>query len=73
MSDDALEAVARDAIARHMARRGAAPNAVPAVARVLHQSFALCVIATDVDTDGSCLIEPSVQCTHCGYCRSYGH
>jgi hypothetical protein len=23
--------------------------------------------------DGRCLIEPSVQCNHCGFCQSYGH
>jgi len=23
--------------------------------------------------DGACVIEPSVRCTHCGYCQSYGH
>lgn len=23
--------------------------------------------------DGACLIEPTVRCTHCGYCQSYGH
>lgn len=23
--------------------------------------------------DGSCIIEPSVTCNHCGYCKSYGH
>jgi hypothetical protein len=25
------------------------------------------------ESDGSCLIEPTVQCTHCGYCQSHGH
>ena len=25
------------------------------------------------ESDGPCLIEPSVQCTHCGYCQSHGH
>ena len=23
--------------------------------------------------DGTCLIEPAVACTHCGFCKSYGH
>ena len=23
--------------------------------------------------DGSCVIEPAVPCTHCGYCQSMGH
>ena len=25
------------------------------------------------DSGGPCLIEPSVQCNHCGYCQSHGH
>jgi hypothetical protein len=25
------------------------------------------------DGDGACLVEPAVRCTHCGYCRSFGH
>jgi hypothetical protein len=24
-------------------------------------------------SDDRCLIEPSVACNHCGYCKSYGH
>jgi hypothetical protein len=23
--------------------------------------------------DGACLIEPTVRCTHCGFCQSLGH
>jgi hypothetical protein len=23
--------------------------------------------------DGMCVIEPAVRCTHCGFCRSFGH
>lgn len=26
-----------------------------------------------VNTDGACVIEPRVQCDHCGYCKSHGH
>jgi hypothetical protein len=25
------------------------------------------------EADGPCIIEPAVMCTHCGYCKSYGH
>jgi hypothetical protein len=31
------------------------------------------VIASGADTDGPCIIEPTVQCNHCGYCQSMGH
>ena len=30
------------------------------------------VVDVDVAT-GACVIEPAVPCTHCGYCRSFGH
>ena len=38
-----------------------------------HASHALFVLPAGADTDGPCLIEPAVQCNHCGYCKSYGH
>ncbi|MEO7275215.1 MAG: hypothetical protein ABI211_24790 [Vicinamibacterales bacterium] len=25
------------------------------------------------EAGGACLIEPTVPCTHCGYCQSHGH
>jgi len=25
------------------------------------------------ESDGPCLIEPTVQCNHCGFCQSHGH
>ena len=31
------------------------------------------VFAAESDGDGRCIIEPLVACTHCGYCKSYGH
>lgn len=30
------------------------------------------IIGVEVN-EASCVIEPAVPCTHCGYCRSYGH
>ena len=35
-----------------------------------HASHALFVIPAQGD---ACIIEPGVTCTHCGYCKSYGH
>lgn len=26
-----------------------------------------------VNDTGACVIEPSVPCNHCGYCKSHGH
>ncbi|HZT78108.1 MAG TPA: hypothetical protein VFA27_15750 [Vicinamibacterales bacterium] len=36
-------------------------------------AFALLPLPRGGDADGMCIIEPSVRCTHCGYCQTYGH
>jgi len=38
-----------------------------------HASHGVFPLARGGDDDGACIIEPSVGCTHCGYCVSYGH
>jgi len=38
-----------------------------------HASHARLGLVGGGDADGQCLIEPSVRCTHCGYCQSLGH
>ena len=35
-----------------------------------HASHGLFVIPAQGE---SCIIEPTVTCNHCGYCKSYGH
>lgn len=30
------------------------------------------IIGVEIN-EASCVIEPAVPCTHCGYCRSFGH
>jgi hypothetical protein len=69
MTDDELRAMVRDAIARRT--RTSEPEPVEAFRRSV--SFALLPLPRGGDGDGMCLIEPSVRCTHCGYCLSYGH
>jgi hypothetical protein len=75
MTDDELRALVRDAIARHLG--GAQPSAPPAAAPVppwrAHPSFGRFLVASGEDEGGPCIIEPSVQCNHCGFCQSYGH
>jgi hypothetical protein len=77
MNDQELRALVRDAVARHLSRGASAvPAAVsaPLDARAIggpHPSHALYL--TIVNTDDSCVIEPSVRCNHCGYCKSHGH
>jgi len=39
-----------------------------------HSSHVLLkVVPGSEANDGMCVIEPSVQCNHCGFCQSYGH
>lgn len=84
MNDAELRAIVRDAVARHLGRpaptlpvadSGAAPFPPPGPSSVApwrqHASHHLYVSLVNVD--GSCVIEPTVQCDHCGYCKSHGH
>jgi hypothetical protein len=67
----------RDAIARQGSgtNRGGRPRpevAVPDSGGVrAHPSHVL--FATIPSGDSDCIIEPTVRCNHCGYCKSYGH
>ena len=38
-----------------------------------HPSFGKFLLTRGDDEGGPCMIEPSVQCNHCGFCQSYGH
>ena len=74
MTEEELRALVREAVARHLGSTGAFLPTMedgPAVAR--HASHAMFRLATGADADGPCVIEPAVSCTHCGYCKSYGH
>jgi len=57
----------RDAIARTASQRSQTPADRPPAA------FALLPLPRGGDAEGLCLIEPTVRCTHCGYCQTYGH
>ena len=75
MNDSELRALVRDAVARHLGQRDRAayPPAAPvaAVPGGPHPSHGLYV--TLVNVTDACVIEPSVACEHCGYCKSHGH
>ena len=79
MTEQELRLLVRDAIARHSAGARVRPEdgsggAAPPFALVRqHPSHGLLPVAAGADTDGPCVIEPGVQCNHCGYCKSYGH
>ncbi len=71
ISDAELRSLVRESIARHLpgAERGSDPEPT---SPSLHPSHVRLTLASG-DTDGACLIEPTVRCNHCGYCLSYGH
>lgn len=69
ISDQELRAMVRDAVARARGDGNAETPAVPQQSHASHARLGL----TGGDSDGQCLIEPAVRCTHCGYCQSLGH
>lgn len=79
MTDDELRALVRDAVQRHIGGRASSP--APTGARVIvssdesgwrrHASHAQYL--TVINVGDACVIEPAVQCDHCGYCKSHGH
>lgn len=71
VTDQELRELVRDAIARHVGQREPGPDPVEAFRA--HASHGLLPLPSGGEGDGACLIEPSVRCTHCGYCRTYGH
>ena len=85
MTDDELRTLVRDAIARHLGPGAGGPAARPGSQTGdrahgsrpdppwrEHASFGKFLVLRNDDT-GACMIEPSVQCNHCGFCQSYGH
>jgi hypothetical protein len=78
MTDDELRLLIRAAIQRHMGsasapaaqelRRDAGFAGVQSVA----MSFGQYRIERSAD-DTMCIIEPAVQCNHCGFCKCHGH
>ena len=80
MTEQQLRELVRESIARQLGSgpaagdqpsRPAGPGPVMADAR-LQASHAVYLLPRD-DEDGPCVIEPSVPCTHCNYCKSHGH
>ena len=78
MTEGELRALVRDAIAQHLGGQGgaAAPSAhvgAPLAVAASGHGHASHVMFRLPSGDSACLIEPTVACTHCGYCKSYGH
>jgi hypothetical protein len=75
VNDQELRSLVRDAVARHLSRPAPAPAApsMPAFAPQPgnpHPSHAMYLIVNATD---ACVIEPSVTCNHCGFCKTHGH
>ena len=67
--EDELRAMVRQSLSRALGQPSDA-IAAPETTATRHTSHFRYVLP---ESDGPCLIEPSVQCTHCGYCQSHGH
>lgn len=70
MNEEALRALVREAVARHLGGGGEnRPDGHPVTfaAHASHFRYSL------PKSGGPCLIEPTVPCNHCGYCESHGH
>ena len=71
MTEQELRLLVREAIAKQVGQRS---QASPLEARFLSQTAHASHGTFDLPALGSeCIIEPSVTCNHCGYCKSYGH
>ncbi len=70
MNEDALRALVRESIARHLGRHSPDPGAPQPLIVASHASNYRYQLPP---SEGPCVIEPSVQCNHCGYCESHGH
>ena len=71
MNEDALRALVRETLARLNSSPVPQPpdpgTLLQFTSHASHYQYAL------PPSDGPCLIEPAVQCNHCGYCQSHGH
>jgi hypothetical protein len=75
VTDQELRALVRDAVQRHLGAArpadSARPAGSPAGPAPSHPSHALYI--TLVNAGDACVIESTVPCEHCGYCKSHGH
>ena len=72
LSEHDLREMVRQAIARQSPPEPSQPTVAPPETHV-HASHIRFALLGGGDSEGRCLIEPSVGCNHCGYCQSMGH
>ena len=79
MTDQELRELVRESIAKQLGggqgraqtrETHAGPSMVDSR---LHASHAIYHLERDAADAGPCIIEPSVPCNHCNYCKSHGH
>ena len=89
MTDDELRALVRDAVQRHIGGRVSSPPSLapPAsissddsgwrfprtITRGRRHDASHAQYLTVINVGDACVIEPGVECNHCGYCKSHGH
>ena len=70
MTEHELRLLVREAIAKQKAADSQGRNAEWANMTPDAISFGQLNVPSGSE---ACIIEPSVSCNHCGYCKSYGH
>jgi hypothetical protein len=70
MDEQALRAMVRQAVAKHLQT---APPVAPVERPLTFSAHVSHIRYVLPESDGPCLIEPTVSCNHCGYCESHGH
>jgi hypothetical protein len=79
MNEQELRNIVREAVERHLVRpekmgQEFSRPALSGHALSGHASHVILRVVPGSEIDeGTCLIEPSVRCNHCGFCQSYGH
>jgi hypothetical protein len=83
MNDDELRGLIRAAIQKHIGAEPAEstagtirlkPDAPPRLSAPVPVSISFGQYRLErAGGDTSCLIEPAVQCNHCGFCKCHGH
>jgi len=83
MTDDELRGLIRAAIQKHMPRTASESAFADPNPDQLRRDAGFAGVPVSISFgqyrleraagDTSCLIEPAVQCNHCGFCKCHGH
>jgi predicted Zn-ribbon and HTH transcriptional regulator len=74
INEESIRSLVREAIAKQLSQPIADETAYSApVTRLSLASHASHFRYSLPGSGEACLIEPTVQCNHCGYCQSHGH